>query len=87
MGVTQRGGTLSALLPHSLSGNVLFYYSPLNGESLDSGRETVDQLLQALRAAEKRQVGPSRERSGSAAMACSTAKSLSLVERRSYSRH
>ncbi len=47
----------------------------------------MDQLLQALRAAEKRRVGQSRERSGSAALARSTAKALSFEERRSCSRH
>ncbi len=37
--------------------NLLFYHSPLKGESPDSGRESVDQLLQAQRAAEKQRVG------------------------------
>ncbi len=37
--------------------NLIFYHSPLKGESPDSGRESEDQLLQALRADEKRQVG------------------------------
>ncbi len=37
--------------------NVLFFHSPLKGESTDSGRESVDQLKQVLQAAEKWRVG------------------------------
>ncbi len=39
--------------------NLLFYHSLLKGESPDSGRESMDQLLQVLLAVEERRVGRS----------------------------